>query len=86
MAGRDFLDTDTTSSSRVAIVNKTFARKFFARPNPVGSTFGVIQGGGKPDELYEVIGLVKDTKYNDLRKEFLGGILGCESLHIPVLL
>lgn len=70
MAGRDFLDTDTTSSPRVAIVNQTFARKFFAWPNPVGSTFGVIQGGGKPDELYEVIGLVKDTKYNDLREEF----------------
>jgi putative ABC transport system permease protein len=70
MAGRDFLDTDTASSPRVAIVNQTFARKFFGRPNPVGSTFGVVQGGGKPDELYEVVGLVKDTKYNDLREEF----------------
>jgi predicted permease len=70
MAGRDFLDTDTVASPRVAIVNQTFARKFFGRPNPVGSTFGVIQGGGRPDHSYEVVGLVKDTKHNDLREEF----------------
>ena len=70
IAGRDFLDTDTVSSPRVAIVNQMFARNFFGGANPIGSTFGVIQGGGKPDELYEVVGLVKDTKYSNLREEF----------------
>jgi hypothetical protein len=70
IAGRDFLDTDTVSSPRVAIVNQMFARNFFGGANPIGSTFGVIQGGGKPDELYEVVGLVKNTKYSTLREEF----------------
>jgi predicted permease len=70
IAGRDFLDTDTASSPRVAIVNQMFARDFFGGANPLGRTFGVIQGGGKPDELYEVIGLVKNTKYSNLREEF----------------
>ena len=70
IAGRDFLDTDTASSPRVAIVNEMFARNFFGGANPIGRTFGVIQGGGKPDELYEVVGLVKNTKYSSLREEF----------------
>lgn len=70
IAGRDFLDTDTASSPRVAIVNQTFARNFFGGANPIGRTFGVIQGGSKPDELYQVVGLVKDTKYSNLREEF----------------
>jgi predicted permease len=70
LAGRDFNDGDTTTSPQVAIVNETFARKLLGRRNPVGSTLGVVQGGGKPDDLYEIIGLVKDTKYSDLREEF----------------
>jgi len=70
IAGRDFLDTDTASSPRVAIVNQKFARDFFGGANPIGRTFGIIQGGGKPDELYEVVGLVKNTKYSNLREEF----------------
>jgi predicted permease len=70
IAGRDFLETDTASSPRVAIVNQKFARSFFGGANPIGRTFGVIQGGGKPDELYEVVGLVKNTKYSSLREEF----------------
>jgi predicted permease len=69
LAGRDFLDTDTASSPRVAIVNQMFAHDFFGGANPIGRTFGVIQGG-KPDELYEVVGLVKNTKYTNLREEF----------------
>jgi predicted permease len=70
IAGRDFLDTDTASSPQVAIVNQIFARDFFGGGNPIGRTFGVIQGGGKPDEVYEVVGLVKNTKYTNLREEF----------------
>jgi predicted permease len=70
IAGRDFLDTDTASSPRAAIVNQMFARDFFGGANPIGRTFGVIQGGGKPDELYEVVGLVRNTKYSNLREEF----------------
>ncbi|HEY1470600.1 MAG TPA: ABC transporter permease, partial [Candidatus Acidoferrum sp.] len=70
IAGRDFLDTDTASAPRVAIVNQMFARNFFGGANPIGRTFGVIQGGGKPDESYEVVGLVKNTKYSNLREEF----------------
>ena len=79
LAGRDFKDGDTTSSPKVAIANQTFARKVLERQNPVGSTFCVVQEGGKPDERYEIVGLVKDTKYNDLREEFTPIVFLAES-------
>jgi putative ABC transport system permease protein len=30
----------------------------------------VVQYGGKPDKIYQIIGLVKDVKYQDLREDF----------------
>ena len=67
LAGRDFNDTDTPTSPRVAIVNETFAKKFFQGANPVGK---VVNDSGKPDKTYQIIGLVKDTKYHNLREDF----------------
>jgi putative ABC transport system permease protein len=46
-------------------------RKFLEGANPVGRTLSVIQQGGKPDRIYQIVGLVKDTKYFDLREEFV---------------
>jgi predicted permease len=70
LAGRDFDDRDTISSPKVAIVNEMFARKFFAGVNPVGRTFHLEAGAGKPEPLFQIIGLVGNTKYYELREEF----------------
>ena len=70
LAGRDFGDGDTTSSPPVAVVTQTFARKFLDGGNPVGRSLGVAQQEGHPDRVYQIVGLVKDTKYGDLREEF----------------
>lgn len=69
LAGRDFTDTDTAAATPVAIVTETFARKFLDGASPLGHTFA-LQIGGKPDRLYQIVGLVKDIKYTDLREEF----------------
>jgi len=66
LAGRDFNQTDTPTSARVAIVNEAFARKFFGSANPAGKIF---QDSGKPDKTYQIIGIVKDTKYYQLRED-----------------
>jgi putative ABC transport system permease protein len=66
LAGRDFNETDTTSSPRVAIVNEIFASKFFGSANPLGKIF---YDTGNPGQTYQVIGLVKNTKYFDLREK-----------------
>src|SRR5262249_35105365 len=70
LTGRDFTALDTPSSGKVAIVTESFARKFFGGANPVGRQFQVEEGVGVERPLYEIVGLVKDTKYTDLREEF----------------
>lgn len=70
LAGRDFNDTDTINSPLVAIVTQKFAQKYFNGANPVGKTFGVVQYSGQPDHIYQIVGMVKDVRYNDLREDF----------------
>jgi predicted permease len=70
LAGRDFGPEDSLSSPRVAVVTETFVRKFFESGNPVGKALAVVQEGGRPDQIYQIVGLVKDTKYGDLREDF----------------
>ena len=69
LTGRDFGEADTPSSPPVAIVTETFARKFFQGASPLGRSLGVVQESGKPDRIYEIVGLVKDTKYGELRED-----------------
>jgi putative ABC transport system permease protein len=69
-AGREFNDRDTLSSPKVAIVNEMFARKFFAGANPVGRTFHLEAEAGKPEPLFQIVGLVRNTKYYELREDF----------------
>src|SRR5262249_28982342 len=71
IVGRDFNERDTLSAPKVAIVNEAFARRFFGGHNPVGRTFRVEAGASRLDAVYEVVGLVKNTKYYNLREEFI---------------
>jgi predicted lysophospholipase L1 biosynthesis ABC-type transport system permease subunit len=47
-----------------------FARKFFGGANPVGRTFHLEAEAGKPEPLFQIVGLVKNTKYYELREDF----------------
>lgn len=69
LAGRDFTDSDTTTSSPVAIVNERFARTCLGTTDPIGKTFRVRQDGGKPDRIYQIVGLAGDTRYRDIHDE-----------------
>jgi putative ABC transport system permease protein len=70
IAGRDFNDGDTLLSPQVAIVNEQFASRFFGGANPVGHTFHRETEAGKPEPLFQIVGLVKNTKYNQIREDF----------------
>jgi predicted permease len=71
VAGRAFDDdTDTPGSPRVAVVNEAFARKFLAGGNPVGKHVWREANPSQPETRYEIVGLVKDAKYQTLRQEF----------------
>jgi predicted permease len=64
LTGRVFSDRDDARAPKVAIVNKTAARKYFGKDDPVGSHFGMEK---ETRTEYEVVGVVRDTKYNSLR-------------------
>ena len=70
VAGRDFGGRDTRTSPGVAIVNESFARQYLGTGNPIGRTFRLERMRGEPDSAYEVVGLVRDTKYRDIREDF----------------
>ncbi|HET6217355.1 MAG TPA: ABC transporter permease [Acidobacteriaceae bacterium] len=64
LAGRDFNQTDTPQSPQVAIVNEAFAHKYTGGANPLGRIFRHTD----QNQTYQVVGLVKDTKYYELRE------------------
>lgn len=67
LAGRDFTPADRLGAPKVAIVNETFAKKFNLGMDAVGRRMAT--GGGRDTKLdMEIIGLVKDAKYSDVKQ------------------
>jgi predicted permease len=64
-AGRTFQRGDMEPKSDAVIVDELFVRRFYPHKNPVGRPFGT---GPKPSELYRIIGVVKNSRYNTLRE------------------
>lgn len=70
LAGRDFDLRDTLKAPNVAIVNQQFARQIFGTDNAIGRRFQIDVYQGEKEKEYQVVGVVKDTKYFDLREDF----------------
>jgi predicted permease len=68
LVGRDFNQTDVPAAPRKAIVNQAFARKYYGGANPVGKVF---HDSDAPGKTYQVVGMVKDSKFYDLREDSL---------------
>jgi predicted permease len=62
VAGRDFAESDNASAPKVAIVNQSFARFYFADQDPIGKKIGVARAE------YSIIGVARDSKYAHLRE------------------
>ncbi len=71
LAGRDFGKRDTSDSGKVAIVNESFAHYFFGKASPLGRR--VTNRGVS----YEIVGLVADAKYSNLKQPAL------KTIYIP---
>jgi predicted permease len=70
LAGRDFNQHDTVTSPEVAIVNQEFSREFLGGANPIGRQVQLVVGPGEPQHQYQIVGLVKNSKYQDLHEDF----------------
>jgi predicted permease len=67
LKGREFSETDTATSPKVAIINEAMARRYFAGRDPVGLHFGF--GGGRDVKLdIEIVAIVKDSKNIDVKQ------------------
>jgi predicted permease len=60
LAGRDIADTDTAGAQRVAIVNQTFARKYWPGQNAIGRRLKI------SNDWFTVVGVARNSKYSEL--------------------
>ncbi|HKO98501.1 MAG TPA: ABC transporter permease [Pyrinomonadaceae bacterium] len=65
LLGREIGVQDTLASTRVAVVNKSFADAFFPGQNPVGRRATFNDDSDKED--FEIIGVIGDAKYESAR-------------------
>ena len=64
--GRDFNEHDVASPTASALINETAARKYFPNESPIGRRVGQsLEESGQT----EIIGVIRDTKYNSVRDE-----------------
>jgi putative ABC transport system permease protein len=66
LAGRELSDQDRAGTQKVAVVNESFARKYFGEPpNAIGHYFCWGAGNVTPD--IEIVGVVKGARHTTLR-------------------
>ena len=68
LRGREIDERDTPSARRVAVVNQTFADRYFKDQNPVGRTFS-FDGDEAQQQWIEIVGVVGDLKGDDAREK-----------------
>jgi len=65
LSGRSFTPRDQSGSLRVAMLNETAARAFFGTQSPIGRTVNF--PGQRVADPFEIVGVVADARYQDLR-------------------
>jgi predicted permease len=69
LIGRGFTKDDTAASQRVAVVNQTFVRRFLNGADPIGQTLRTHPEPDYPSTIYQIVGVMADSKYQNLREE-----------------
>jgi predicted permease len=64
VAGRGFRPTDTSKSPTVAVVNQTFASRYWLGRTAIGKRFRLVDG--KTTASMEVVGIAADARYRTL--------------------
>ena len=65
LLGRAFGPRDTGASPKVAVINETFAKWYLPGGSPLGKHFGIGPDPKHSNDI-EVVGVVKDAKYQNL--------------------
>ena len=67
LMGREIETQDTALSVRAAVINQTFAQRYFLNSNPIGKHVRDTYSGNPAETV--VVGVVADAKYNSLREK-----------------
>jgi predicted permease len=89
LAGRGIEARDTAEAPLVAVINETMARKYFPDGRALGRTMTLKRSPPKPEPPIEIVGIVRDSRFNDVRDDILplffvsyqqapGGVRGIE--------
>jgi putative ABC transport system permease protein len=69
VSGRTFDSRDRMGAPKAVIVNEAFVHRYFPDRPPLGQTFQFEPSPTGPQPDFHIVGVVKDTKYLDLREE-----------------
>jgi hypothetical protein len=76
LQGRAFEESDGAESPRVAVVNEAFVESFLADADPIGQTLRTDAEPGFPETVYEIVGVIPNTRYDNLRSGTPPMVLG----------
>ncbi|MBZ5538650.1 MAG: ABC transporter permease [Acidobacteriia bacterium] len=62
LLGREFMPSDSETSSPVAVISESMVRKFFRNENPIGQRIGF--DGPQSSSRIQIVGVVKDIKHH----------------------
>ncbi len=69
LSGRDIQLSDCSADApKIAVINKTLARRLFQNADPLGRRLG------RTGQEFDIVGVVDDVKFESLREEFSGVI------------
>jgi predicted permease len=68
LLGRDFRPSDGPGAPKVVMINEKFARRYFADGRALGRHIGMGGDPGTKTDI-EIVGIVRDSKYESMRDE-----------------
>jgi predicted permease len=71
LLGRTFTERDNATAPKVAIINQSLAKKYFADENPIGRSMRL---GRRGLGEVEIVGVVRDFRQQNLRRETLPAV------------
>jgi len=83
LRGRDFADGDREGAPRVAVINETLARARFGAGDPLGRRL-TLDFQGEQQRPFTVVGVVRDSKYNDLKDSRLNPMIWVPIAQAPI--
>jgi putative ABC transport system permease protein len=69
LAGRELNEQDQEGKTRSAVVNETFARKFFPGANPIENALGKQFRTSPEGQPWQIVGVARDGKYWNIGEE-----------------